>query len=452
MVVDDEGDFFVNIEQIERRGLAPMHTDHSRVAAGESPQSQFSELIRNMLGSGPSALTNVNFEMPELKVELQQKEELKEQVHSLEDEQLQQEVEEEETEEEASTEVEVTEEQVVTEELVVAKEIVQEQVQIFERTDRSIKSAEKAEIVIDKSTQADVAREVVQQSAVTQAELQAQVSDGEQGGYKGQTAAEKVNSMRNLRDEAQAVRFADDARQELVADEEVRAPMMVAPTVDTNSATKPATPATVASHVAVIATQTAESAIADKGNSHQAAAISGTNGAREEIAQTKKGEKADPQRKTQTNEMVEKIRDLIAQANQSKDSNTISVRISPEGLGAMVVKVTQKDDQTYARIIPESPETETLLRGKIQEIAQTLQASGMKIDNVHISIGQDQSQADFFNFSQFSSGLGAQTNGENSGSANAERELARQKVLTPNADALQAQAKLARTLEQGWVA
>ena len=75
-----------------------MHTDHSRVAAGESTQSQFSELIRNMIGSGPSALTNVNFEIPEFKVDLQQQEEMKEQVHSLEDEQLQQEVEEEDQE------------------------------------------------------------------------------------------------------------------------------------------------------------------------------------------------------------------------------------------------------------------------------------------------------------------------------------------------------------------
>jgi len=119
--------------------------------------------------------------------------------------------------------------------------------------------------------------------------------------------------------------------------------------------------------------------------------VAGLNGLNSEIA-TKLAEKVSRNAKAQLSEasqsaFIEKIQQLLEQAKQGRDGNTLVFRIDPPELGKMTVKVTQRGDELYARIIPESAEVEHTLRSRLGEIAGVLQSSGLKVSEVHVSIG-----------------------------------------------------------------
>ncbi len=101
--------------------------------------------------------------------------------------------------------------------------------------------------------------------------------------------------------------------------------------------------------------------------------------------------------------VVEQVKELLQKAIQNRDSNTITVRVNPPELGMMTVKVTQRESQLYARIIPESQEVEQVLRNKVAEVTNVLSAAGLKPDQVHVSIGRERTDAEAFQFQQFMS-------------------------------------------------
>lgn len=113
----------------------------------------------------------------------------------------------------------------------------------------------------------------------------------------------------------------------------------------------------------------------------------------------KKSEKSLP-RELQ-DKTVERVKELLNNAAKSRNNNTLVVRMDPPNLGALTMKVTHKAGKVHARIIPESAEVETALRGRVPELIQVLAANGLNRENVHVSIGAEHSETELYQFNEF---------------------------------------------------
>ncbi len=99
--------------------------------------------------------------------------------------------------------------------------------------------------------------------------------------------------------------------------------------------------------------------------------------------------------------VVEKVKELLKNASAARNGNTLVVRLDPPKLGSMTMRVTHKDGQVYARIVPDSQEVEDTLRNRIPELMQVLSQAGMRADDVHVSIGHERSESEMYQFSEF---------------------------------------------------
>ncbi|HMO18560.1 MAG TPA: flagellar hook-length control protein FliK [Oligoflexia bacterium] len=106
----------------------------------------------------------------------------------------------------------------------------------------------------------------------------------------------------------------------------------------------------------------------------------------------------------QQQKYVDKIKEVLARAAETKTTDSVTVKIDPPHLGEITVKVTQRNGEIHARLIPESREVEQTLKTRLYELAGVLQGLGFKPEEVHVSIGKDISDfQDLKNFS-FSEG------------------------------------------------
>jgi flagellar hook-length control protein FliK len=106
--------------------------------------------------------------------------------------------------------------------------------------------------------------------------------------------------------------------------------------------------------------------------------------------------------------IINQINKLLDRAAQAKDGSSFTVKIQPEELGEVLVKVTQRGDQLFARIVPEHKEVEQTVRVGINELVSQLINSGFRAENIHVSVGKESSETALFNgkFSNFSNLLG----------------------------------------------
>ena len=96
--------------------------------------------------------------------------------------------------------------------------------------------------------------------------------------------------------------------------------------------------------------------------------------------------------------IIDQIQKMLETASsQKKSGDTLVMRLDPPELGNMTVKMTVRGDTLHARIIPESSEVETVLRSKVNEVVQALSGSGMKAENIQVSIGREASETPMFN-------------------------------------------------------
>ena len=149
--------------------------------------------------------------------------------------------------------------------------------------------------------------------------------------------------------------------------------------------------------------------------------------------------------------ILQQIRDVMKKASQSADGNTMVVRLDPPELGNITVKVTQRDGQVFARIIPENADVEQLLRQRANEVTQALAAVGLRVDHVQLSIGRERSESETFRFQeQHGSGGGNQT-GEQGGSSSGSEGGNRSADMLPKGKGPKS-GLAADTAEVGWVA
>jgi flagellar hook-length control protein FliK len=118
--------------------------------------------------------------------------------------------------------------------------------------------------------------------------------------------------------------------------------------------------------------------------------------------------------------VVDKVKELVLQMNQSKDANTFVVRLDPPELGALTLKVTKRGEQMFARITPESKEVEDTLRSKLNDITSLLSQAGFRSENVHVTIGREASEAEHFSFQSFMEPNQGGSNSDQGNSANGE--------------------------------
>lgn len=91
--------------------------------------------------------------------------------------------------------------------------------------------------------------------------------------------------------------------------------------------------------------------------------------------------------KTMQDKIISRIQKMLDSAKQTRFGTTMTVRLDPQELGALTLKLSQRSDQLFAKVSPESKEVESMLRSRVHEIAGILSNAGFKADNVHVSIG-----------------------------------------------------------------
>ncbi|MDR2337413.1 MAG: flagellar hook-length control protein FliK [Deltaproteobacteria bacterium] len=96
--------------------------------------------------------------------------------------------------------------------------------------------------------------------------------------------------------------------------------------------------------------------------------------------------------------VVGKIKDLLENVTRTRTTQSMVVRLDPPQLGEITLKITQREDKIFARIIPESKEVELNLKANSAEIMNVLASSGIKVENISLSFGFD-------NFGQNTSGF-----------------------------------------------
>lgn len=151
--------------------------------------------------------------------------------------------------------------------------------------------------------------------------------------------------------------------------------------------------------------------------------------------------------------MLQEMKEMLKKAALSRDGNTISVRVEPQELGKMSVRIQHRDGEIHARIIPESAEVEQLLRDNAQEMTQALASAGVRADQVQLSIGRERIHSESFRFAQNQGGLENQRSNEQGGSHSDRGERAHNGTQGFGADTPSpaAQSTLL-TAESGWIA
>ncbi len=150
------------------------------------------------------------------------------------------------------------------------------------------------------------------------------------------------------------------------------------------------------------------------GSSSGIGSIIGNGSEKEKVAGESNRTKAKPQQlpKNEQDKVVERVKELLKDANAARNGNTMVVRLDPPRLGQMMVKVTHRAGQVHARIVPESQEVETALRSRVSELTTALTAIGIKAENIHISLGAERTESEAFQFSEFLNQNGSQGSGE----------------------------------------
>jgi flagellar hook-length control protein FliK len=95
-------------------------------------------------------------------------------------------------------------------------------------------------------------------------------------------------------------------------------------------------------------------------------------------------------------QIINQILKLVDQATKLKDGTSLTIRIKPEELGEVLVKVSQRGDQLIARIVPEHKEVEQTVRVGINEVIAQLVSCGFKPENIHVSVGKEMSDSESF--------------------------------------------------------
>lgn len=146
--------------------------------------------------------------------------------------------------------------------------------------------------------------------------------------------------------------------------------------------------------------------------------------------------------------IIDRIKQIAEEISVNKTSNSVVLRLDPPELGEMLVKITQRSDQLFAKIQAESPEVEQTLKQNMPEVIQALTVTGFKAENIHVQIGQEPTESDLFAFSQnFSSGKGSENQaGESKQGGLGQFQQAKQQMES----ALPAAVDV--TAEVGWVA
>ncbi len=106
---------------------------------------------------------------------------------------------------------------------------------------------------------------------------------------------------------------------------------------------------------------------------------------------------------TQANQakVIERIQKIAEEISHNKVTNSVVVRLDPPELGELTVKITKRSDHLFARISAESPDVEAALKARIQDVSQALTNAGFRVEQVHVSVGQEQPDAQYTPFEGF---------------------------------------------------
>lgn len=98
--------------------------------------------------------------------------------------------------------------------------------------------------------------------------------------------------------------------------------------------------------------------------------------------------------------IIERVQKVLESLSSNRIQQTVVFRLDPQDLGEMTVKLTQRADQMFARITPDSPEVEQVLKDRLPEVQQALVNAGFRSENVHVTFGKEAAETDSSAFSQ----------------------------------------------------
>ena len=147
--------------------------------------------------------------------------------------------------------------------------------------------------------------------------------------------------------------------------------------------------------------------------------------------------------KAQQDKIIDKLKQMVETASSSKIANTMIVRLDPPELGQVIMKITHRGDQVFARIIPESKEVESVIRSGSSDLISILVGAGFKAENIHLSFGGDAQPRN--------NAFGQMLNQQNSGSGTNwnSKEQAQKENLTAN---FSSNTQNSNSEQIGWVA
>ncbi len=145
-------------------------------------------------------------------------------------------------------------------------------------------------------------------------------------------------------------------------------------------------------------------------------------------------------------QIINQINKLIDQAAKLKDGSSLTIKVTPEELGQVLVKVTQRADQLFARVVPESKEVEEAVRAGVTQIVSQLVAAGFKAENIHVSVGKETPE---FESQQQQSFLFEQNSEQSTGRHGSRLENGKAGIEAAKRDSV---APGRKAVDSGWVA
>lgn len=146
--------------------------------------------------------------------------------------------------------------------------------------------------------------------------------------------------------------------------------------------------------------------------------------------------------------IIQRIQQVAEAISTNRDTTSVVVKLDPQELGEITIRVTQRADQIFAKISPESRDVEQFLRANVKELGTALSGIGLKGENIHVSVGQEVSEGALFGFSESLMDRGATGDRQNENSADGQLGHNFEQEMNMTSD----QTSAVDSFESGWVA
>jgi flagellar hook-length control protein FliK len=96
--------------------------------------------------------------------------------------------------------------------------------------------------------------------------------------------------------------------------------------------------------------------------------------------------------KSDQEKIIDRVQEMLKKIRETQSGNSLTVKLEPDTLGAITVKITQRGGDLFARIVSDKPEVEATIKDQISQLQQALSSIGFKSERVHILVSSPSSE------------------------------------------------------------